>query len=190
VLVELAEDFPLLATLVEHHAGGQARLPTGRATAPLEGLRVRAETRPDEPAAGAPEAEPATAHEPEPAPPVTSPAVSAPTPEEGPVPRGSGPRRPARYGLTIQFESRPEAPELGRLVESTVWVNEAHPAYRRAAASRSEGYHVALAVAMALAPLAVEPAQAQGFITAFLARWGAAIDRDDGRRRRGRPRRR
>jgi hypothetical protein len=49
---------------------------------------------------------------------------------------------------------------------------------------------VALAVAMALAPLAVEPAQAQGFITAFLARWGAAIDRDDGRRRRGRPRRR
>jgi hypothetical protein len=42
------------------------------------------------------------------------------------------------------------------LVESRVWVNEAHPAYRRAVASRSEGYHLALAVALALAPLAVE----------------------------------
>jgi hypothetical protein len=58
----------------------------------------------------------------------------------------------------IQFEQRPGDPEPGRLVGSTAWVNEAHPAYRRAVASRSEGYHVALAGALALAPLAVEPA--------------------------------
>ncbi|MGH7266954.1 MAG: hypothetical protein ACREMB_19200, partial [Candidatus Rokuibacteriota bacterium] len=104
---------------------------------------------------------------------------------EPPAPAASGPRRPTRYGLSIQFEARPDDPELGRLVESTVWVNEAHAAYRRAVASRSEGYHLALAVAMALAPLAVEPAQAQGFITTFLARWGAALDRKEaGRRRR------
>ena len=59
-------------------------------------------------------------------------------------------------------------------------------------ASRAEGYHVALSVAMALAPLAVEPASAQPFVTAFLAAWGEALGRDQRRRqnRRGRPRRR
>jgi len=95
--------------------------------------------------------------------------VSAPGPP--------GLRRPGRYGLSIQFEQRPDDPEPGRLVESTVWVNEAHPAYRRAAASRSEGYHIALASALALAPLAVEPAKEHAFVTAFLTSWGAAIDR-------------
>jgi hypothetical protein len=45
-----------------------------------------------------------------------------------------------RLGLTIQFESRADALEIARLIESTVWVNDAHPAHRRAAASRSEGY--------------------------------------------------
>ena len=68
-------------------------------------------------------------------------------------------------------------------MESTVWVNEAHPAYRRAVASRSEGYHVALAVALALAPLTVDPAKEHGFITAFLASWGAALERRKARRR-------
>ena len=47
-------------------------------------------------------------------------------------------------------------------------MNDAHPAYRRAAASRSEGYHLALAVALALAPLAADPASEHGFVTAFL----------------------
>jgi hypothetical protein len=89
-----------------------------------------------------------------------------------------------RYGLGIQFEARPDDPELGRLVESTVWINESHPAYRRAVASRAEGYHVALAVAMALAPLAVEAAKEHGFVTTFLARWGEAIERRKDRRRR------
>jgi hypothetical protein len=36
-------------------------------------------------------------------------------------------RRAARYGLSIAFDSRPDELELTRLVESTVWVNEAHP---------------------------------------------------------------
>jgi hypothetical protein len=77
---------------------------------------------------------------------------------------------------TQGYSIRPDEPELGRLVESTVWVNEAHPAYRRAAASRSEGYHLALAVAMALAPLAVEPAQERAFVNLFLASWGGALE--------------
>jgi hypothetical protein len=67
---------------------------------------------------------------------------------------------------------------LGRLIESTVFVNDAHPAYRRAAASRAEGYHIAFSVAAALAPLTVDPAQAQHFISTFLARWGEAAGRN------------
>jgi hypothetical protein len=83
-----------------------------------------------------------------------------------------GPKRPARYGLQIRFESRPDDLALGRLVESTVWVNEAHPAYRRAVATRAEGYHLALTTALAIGPLAVEAARVAEFVTAFLARWG------------------
>ena len=59
-----------------------------------------------------------------------------------------------------------------------MWVNAAHPAYRLAAASRSDGYHIALAAALALAPLAVEPAHEHAFVTAFLTRWGDAVARD------------
>ena len=55
-----------------------------------------------------------------------------------------------------------------------MWVNDAHPAYLRAVASRAEGYHIALTVASALAPLTVEPARTRDFIHRFLARWGEA----------------
>jgi hypothetical protein len=95
-------------------------------------------------------------------------------------------RRPGHYGLDIQFEDQPEALELGRLMESTVWVNRAHPAYRRALASHSVGYHIALAVAMALAPLAVESAKEHAFVTAFLFRWGEAIGNSNNRKQRKR----
>jgi len=69
------------------------------------------------------------------------------------------------------------------LVESTVWVNRAHPAYRRALVSHSIGYHIALSVALALAPLAVEAAKEHGFVTAFLARWGEVLDQSRKRRK-------
>jgi hypothetical protein len=49
--------------------------------------------------------------------------------------------------------------------------------------TRSEGYHLALTVGMALAPLAVEPAETHRFVTEFLARWGEAAERP--KRRRG-----
>lgn len=83
-------------------------------------------------------------------------------------------KRPATLSLQIRFESRADDLTFGRLIESTVYVNDAHPAYRRAVASRAEGYHIALSVAAALAPLTVEPADAQNFVSAFLARWGEA----------------
>ena len=88
-------------------------------------------------------------------------------------------------GLTLQFEALAVDDEPARLVESTVWVNTAHPAYQRAVASRSEGYHVVLAAALALARVAIEPAEAQTFLHAFLAQWGRALD-DHPERRRGR----
>lgn len=91
-----------------------------------------------------------------------------------------------RYGLEIQFEDRPDDSELGRLVESTVWINQAHPAYQRALASRSVGYHISLTVALALAPLAVAPDQEHIFLTKFLVHWGQAIEQTQSRRRRSR----
>jgi hypothetical protein len=87
--------------------------------------------------------------------------------------------------LQVQFESRPADAELGRLVDSTIWINEAHPAYVRAVASRSAGYHTAVTVALALAPLAVEPCDEHTFLTQFLAHWGErqTTGRGAGRRR-------
>ena len=38
--------------------------------------------------------------------------------------------------------------------------------------------HIALAAALALAPLAVEAAHEHAFVTAFLTRWGDAVARD------------
>jgi hypothetical protein len=43
-------------------------------------------------------------------------------------------------------------------------------------------YHIALAVTLALAPLAVEPVRGQAFVEAFLARWGEAMGKRNKRR--------
>jgi hypothetical protein len=204
VLVDLAAEFPAVAALVERRPGGQKKLPTmvaGRDS--VGGGPVGVETTGRHPDVGSMGAD--VVEEPSPVAPPESdlePAAVRP-PESEPDGEGTsvvldptagahGARRPVRYGLRIQFEERPDSLDLGRLVESTVWVNATHPAYRRAVASRAEGYHAALAVAMALAPLAVEAAGAQAFVTAFLAAWGDALGRDKRRRqtRRGRPRRR
>ena len=115
--------------------------------------------------------------------PETTPAErGAEPPAEAATAAGADARLTGRYGMSIQFDERPGDAEPGRLIDSTVWVNTAHPAYRRAVASRSEGYHVATAAALALARVAVEPADEHGFVTAFLTRWGELMD--DGRTRR------
>jgi hypothetical protein len=178
VLVDLAESFPALAALVERRAGGQRRLPTPQAgVRAAEGARLVATEPPEvESTAGA-----AAASEP-----AGSPREDgvAPSTLNTPGP-AHGPRKPARYGVTLQLEEHPDNAQLGWLVDSTVHVNTAHPAYRRAVASRAEAYHLALTVGLSLAPLVAEPAGTQAFVTAFLARWGEALDRG-GRGRRGR----
>jgi hypothetical protein len=181
-LEDLAIDFPLLASLIEHRAGGQKRLPLGTMcktgdvqtfiTASLV-ERVQEPTAEEEP-----EASPVDGQAKEPSAAAESNNAAAARDSNGMLlPSKGGAHRPAHYGLDIQFEDRPDDLEMGRLLESTVWVNRAHPAYRRALVSRSVGYHIALAVALALAPLAVEPANEHGFVTAFLSRWGEAIDK-------------
>src|SRR5262245_52561307 len=184
VLADLADDFPLLASLVEHRAGGQRRLAVAGPRASSDetaGPRLAAQ----EPALASAPTPPAEASDAPQAAAADAATTTAPTsPTVGRVEDGIRHRRSAPYGLSVAFESRPEEPELAHLVESTVWVNEAHPAYRRAVASRSEGYHVALAVALALAPLAVDPAKEHAFITAFLARRGAALEQRRPRSRR------
>jgi len=194
VLVDLAGDFPLLASLVERRSGGQRALPVdgrGGAEPAPSGTSILISV-PD-----APPASNLASPVPAPAEPDTHESPDAMT-GVAPVREVAGPpgagardssgdgreRRPGRYGLNIQFAARPDDAELARLIDATVWVNEAHPAYRRAVASRAEGYHVALAVALALGPLAVEPAREHAFVTAFLASWGAALERRGGRARR------
>jgi hypothetical protein len=74
-------------------------------------------------------------------------------------------------------------------VDSTIWINDAHPAYVRATASRSAGYHLALTVALALAPLAVGASGEHAFITQFLAHWGGTNGSSKAPRRRSRKKR-
>ncbi len=205
VLLDMADDFPLLGALVERRAGGQRRIPMGQPDpraltaadwAPGEALTTEGEaSSPDaEPGRGSDEvgAEPGrgpdsdgdpgatgeggpgAAPSDDPSSPET--AEPKPAPARATLPGRTAGRRRGRYSLEIQYESRPDSDAMARLVESTIWVNDTHPAYRRAVASRSEGYHVALSVAMALAPLTVEPAHAHSFITAFMGHWGEAAD--------------
>jgi hypothetical protein len=217
VLEDLADDFPLLRSLVDRRAGGQKRLPMpGRGDERVSASLFANVPVGHEPAgegSASPHAGGAAAN-PREGSPVSESKSPTRSPEEVP-PSGDrslpenedvaakdgqphahiaasagtlgtvvGRRRPARYGLLVQFESRPADSELGRLVDSTIWINDAHPAYTRAEASRSLGYHTALAVALALAPLAVEARDEHTFITQFLAHWGGAqaANRMTGRR--------
>ncbi len=192
VLVDLAEEFPLLASLVERRAGGQKRLPIGRSDSTGNGQEFLAasvvsgaETVDDAVTLPGAEQEPGEVPPPDDAMPGAAHSQAESSPGVAVVPGPRGRSQPGRYGLSIRFESHEGDPDPGRLVESTVVINDAHPAYRRAAASRSEGYHIALAVALALARLAVPPAEEHEFVTAFLIRWGEALD---GARRRSRKR--
>jgi hypothetical protein len=184
VLEDLADEFPLLHSLVDRRPGGQKRLPMpdggdGYAYRPLLSLvhengAAPIDTAPD---AGSPSGPPGDAPETPDAPaaaPGVPPSRTAETDQRaGAVPEPGATHRRARYGLSLQFERRDDD-EPGRLVENTVWINEAHPAFQRAQASRSIGYHIALTVALSLAPLAVAAAEEHTFITRFLAEWGAA----------------
>jgi len=202
ILSGVADDFPLVASLIERRAGGQKRLSLasgldggsrpGIAAGHLAAAKQDGDTTAPTAWSGVPEPLPTppagptaeAAHEDEGDVPSREATDAGKSGEDVTWPAGRGRRRRSRIGLSLQFESRPDDPNVGRLVESTVWINEAHPAYLRAAASRAEAYHLALTVALSLAPLAAEPLQTHAFVTTFLSRWGEAIARPGRRRRR------
>lgn len=76
-------------------------------------------------------------------------------------------------GLMIGYEDAPERAELGWLLENTVWINRAHPAYQKAVAGGHEQYHVVLTVAWVLLGHLDDQHSAQRFIGEFLFGWGA-----------------
>ena len=190
VLEGLSDAFPLLASLVEHQRGGQRRiaLPDGAGSgeqvlegaassvqavasdATLDEQPMVADVRPSGEST-ATLTPPATSSEAldKPGEPTASDAT------DGLGTPGVRTGRGQRYGLSVQFEARPGDPELARLIENTVWINTDHPAYQRAESTRSTGYHIAVAVALALAPLATGGQGVQQFVTAFLAQWGDAV---------------
>lgn len=179
VLGELSEEFPLLVSLVERKAGGQKTLPIGSRGEQGEGQAfVTASVSTQTDRSGDAPVEPPLPQESEsPLPQDSEPSSSRPALPGGlPVPGKLRRSRPMRYGLELRFESRPDDPELGRLIESSVVINQGHPTYRRAVASRSEGYHIALCVALAVARLAAEPKESHTFVTTFMTRWGEALE--------------
>ena len=209
VLEDLAGRFPLLHSLVDRRPGGRSQLSDGGSgnggvgqplLAMLERPPVTEEPTPPPNAVPGGESEPQSVVPPE----GPEAVIAGNQPEENrnatgstdqppesdqlrdiaAVPGEGAPKRGSRYGLSLQFEPRPDDDELARLVDNTVWVNDAHPAFRRAQQSRSLGYHMALAVALALAPLAAPPAEEHLFVTRFLAEWGGSPTRRRSRRRR------
>jgi hypothetical protein len=155
VLASLAKEFPDIALLTDTRAGGQLRLPEPG------GVGDGPHAPPERSAPGgnvAPDVEP----EPDVARP-WQPRVSS-----GATGRR---RRHSRPRLRIAFEKRQDRTGIARLEGSTVWINECHPAYRRAAASRSTGYHLAVAVCLACQEVA-GPARGIDFLKGFLVSWG------------------
>ncbi len=75
-------------------------------------------------------------------------------------------------GLMIGYEDAPERADLGWLLENTVWINRAHPAYQKAIAGGHEQYHVVLSVAWVLLGHLDDQHSAQHFIGEFLFGWG------------------
>ena len=150
---------------------------------------VAADDPPTPPSAPtASDTEPATLSPPTPesAPPADPDPTGGVTGTDGAAGAGTRTARAQRYGLSVQFEARPGDPELARLIENTVWINTDPPAYQRAESTRSTGYHMAVAVALALAPLATGERGVQQFVTAFLAQWGEAVRVETKGRGRGR----
>lgn len=192
VLEGLTEAFPLLSSLVERHKGGQRRIPLagpgdgggqGGAIAATDGEPARTsdgqgpiESGTVSPAECEPPGEQGVTlgTPPPPSPPPVGEPAADPD-RAGRAETGTPRAKALRYGLSLQFEERPGDPELGRLIENTVWINTSHPAYLRAEATRSTGYHVAVAVALALAPLATGGSGMQQFLTVFLTQWGEAV---------------
>ena len=98
--------------------------------------------------------------------------------EPGPEKKESGREHEGarkRPGLMIGFEDNENREELGWLMESTIWINKGHPAYKKALNSEAENYHIVLSVAWVLSGYLEGEKSSQMFINRFLSSWGSGI---------------
>lgn len=80
-----------------------------------------------------------------------------------------------RPGLKIDFQEFEDTGSLfalGRLVDDSVFVNTAHPAWKKAKESQLEEYHILTTVALVLSEFIQPERSTQDFISLFLAQWG------------------
>jgi hypothetical protein len=110
------------------------------------------------------------AHPPEPGP---EPLEEASTVQEGrDKDASSAAPRHNRPGMSISMVDEPGREGMGWLAENTVYVNRAHPAFRRAAERDLEEYHVTLVAALVLSEFIQPGRSPQQFVSRFLSRWG------------------
>lgn len=83
--------------------------------------------------------------------------------------------RRRRPGLMIGFEEDPNRDDLGWLMENTIWINKAHPAYQRAIDSSAEDYHIVISVSWVLSNYLEGEKSPQVFINRFLSSWGSEL---------------
>lgn len=83
--------------------------------------------------------------------------------------------RRVRPGLMLGFEDNANRDELGWLVGNTIWINEGHPAYKKAKNAKADNYHIALSVAWVLSGYLESEKKPQMFINRFLSSWGNVI---------------
>jgi hypothetical protein len=95
--------------------------------------------------------------------------------EDGEISAGLRAGKRVAPGLMLGFDDAPRRSEMGWLVENTIWINRAHPAYQKAVGAGHENYHVVLSVVWVLLGHLEDRHSAQEFISQFLRGWGARI---------------
>jgi hypothetical protein len=76
-------------------------------------------------------------------------------------------------GVMIGFDDNPDRKDLGWLMENTIWINKAHPAFKKVIDSEAENYHIILSVSWVLAGYLEGEKSPQVFINQFLSNWVA-----------------
>ncbi|MBI4669660.1 MAG: ATP-binding protein [Elusimicrobia bacterium] len=97
------------------------------------------------------------------------PEAAQPPQSAGPKTEKSQAKRPA---LTIAFSEDQERKELGWLVENTIWINKAHPAFSKAQLLGQNNYHLAFTVAWVLSAYLETENSQRNFLSRFMELWG------------------
>lgn len=85
---------------------------------------------------------------------------------------GTSLHRRKESGLKIVFEEATDSAALGRISEDTIFINSAHPAWKKAKQENLASYHVLSAVAWTLSEFLEPNRSPQDFVSRFLASWG------------------